>query len=132
MITHPTPERIRLTIPVTPEVHAVFSRLAAAGSMSIGRAMGDWLLDTVEAAEYTATMMEKARSAPKAVMREVHAYALGLADETGQLLNTIREKGQAESRKAQRGVPTALTPPLSNTGGKVTKTSKQPRRGDQP
>jgi len=101
MNTPTPPERVRLTISVTPEVHATFTRLANAGSMSISRAMGDWLGDTVEAAEFMAAKMEEARSAPKRVMREMHGYALGLVDETGQLLDQIREKAAAE-RKAER------------------------------
>lgn len=82
-------ERIRLTITVTPEVHRVFSRLAAASGQSLGRAMGDWLGDTLEAADYVANLAEKAREAPKMVMRELHAYALGLADETGALMRKV-------------------------------------------
>jgi hypothetical protein len=112
------PERIRLTISVTPEVHATFTRLAAAGSMSISRAMGDWLADTIDAAEFMAAKMEEARSAPKKVARQLHAYALGLADETGALIEDIRTKAAAE-RKAQRApAPAASIPPSSNTGGK--------------
>jgi hypothetical protein len=41
-------------------------------------------------------MMEKARAAPKMVMQELHAYSLGLADETGLMLKKIRQKGKAE------------------------------------
>ena len=69
----PTPERVRLTITVTPEVHAAFSRLAKGSRMSLGRAMGEWLQDTLEAVEFTADKVEQARSAPKIVMREMHA-----------------------------------------------------------
>lgn len=83
---------VRLTIAVSPEVHATFSRLAEASGMSLGRAMGEWLEDTLDAASYTANLVEKARAAPKLVMKEVHAYALGLADETGELLRVVREK----------------------------------------
>jgi hypothetical protein len=73
----------RVSVPVTDEVLQVFQRLAKAGNMSTGRAIAEWLSDTVEAAEFMAATMERARAAPKVVMREMHAYALGLADETG-------------------------------------------------
>jgi predicted translin family RNA/ssDNA-binding protein len=124
MTSPPSSQNIRLTITVTPEVHEAFQRFAKAAGMSLGRAMGEWLGDTVEAAEFTATKMEQARAAPKVVMREMHAYALGLADETGQLMNTLREKGRAERSGAAR----ASIPPSGNTGGNLNE-SKHKRQG---
>jgi siderophore synthetase component len=119
----------RVSVPVSDEVLEVFKRLAKASNMSTGAAIAEWLGDTVEAAEFMATQMEKARAAPKAVMREMHAYALGLADETGELMRTIVAKGQAD-RAAANGRRGAVAPPSSgasvsvppscNTGGKVT------------
>jgi hypothetical protein len=127
-ITTPPPKSVRLTITVTPEVHAGFQRLAEASGMSLGRAMGEWLGDTLEAVEYTATMVEKARAAPKMVMREVHAYALGLADETGSLLSSLSAKGGRERTRALAAEAAAPLPPASNTGGKV-QTAVVSRRG---
>ena len=120
----PTTDRVRLTISVTPEVHATFQRLSAASSMSISRAMGEWLADTLEAAEFMASTMEKARAAPKLVTRELHAYALGLADETGDLMRKIGASGRVTGGAAaqagdQPGArPLLGSPPSSNTGGK--------------
>ena len=126
---------IRLTISVTPEVHAAFERLSGASGMSMSRAMGEWLEDTLDAVEYTATMVEKARAAPKVVMREMHAYALGLADETGSLLDKVRaESGQAAAaRQAQLTVGSSvpLSPPSCNTGGKVPRENPKPRARKQ-
>lgn len=123
MTSTPT-ENVRLTITVTPEVHATFQRLAKGSGMSISRAMGEWLGDTIEAAEFMATKIEQARAAPKIVMQEMHAYALGLADETGALMDTIRRKGSDArlSASAARTAERAPLPPSSNTGGKGTKT----------
>ena len=126
-----SPQNVRLTITVTPQVHQAFQRLAKASSMPTGRAMGDWLGDTVEAAEFMATNIEKARAAPKLVAKEMHAYALGLADETGDLLKRLREKGQAARTQGDASAPpgagrSAQTPP-SNTG--VTPTKNKPNRG---
>ena len=61
-------------------------------------------------------------------MQEMHAYALGLADETGALLDKVRKEGQ----KARRGrEPTVLRllprRPPSNTG--VTTTKTRTRKG---
>lgn len=114
-----SPERIRLTISVTPEVHAAYSRLAAVSNSSIGREMGDFLQETIHAVQFVTDKMEQARAAPQVVMREMHAYALGLADETGALMEQLRLK---------RGVAAAsgtLSPPSSNTGGKVPRKAPQ-------
>lgn len=123
---------IRLTISVTPEVHAAFERLSGASGMSMSKAMGEWLEDTLDAVQYTATMVEKARAAPKLVMREMHAYALGLADETGSLLDKVRaESGKAAAAspaKRTAGSSASLSPPSCNTGGKVPQENPKPRR----
>lgn len=86
-----TPKTVRLTIPVSPEVHQVFQRIAEASSIGTGRAMGNWLQDTIEAAEFMADKLVQARAAPRIVAQEMHAYALGLADETGEVLRRLRE-----------------------------------------
>jgi hypothetical protein len=126
----PTQDRVRLTISVTPEVHATFQRLANAGSMSISRAMGEWLGDTLDAASFMAEKMEQARAAPKLVARELHAYALGLADETSQVLQAVRKGAPTPADLSSGPPPTGrpaaarwVSPPSSNTGG------KGPRKG---
>lgn len=90
-MTSTTTENIRLTISVSPEVHATFQRLSKAGNMSLSKAMGEWLADTVEAADFMASKMEQARAAPKIAMREMHAYALGLVDETSDLISRMKK-----------------------------------------
>lgn len=139
---------VRLTISVTPEVHAAFGRLSEASGQSMSKCMGDWLGDTLDAVVYTAQLMEKARMAPKMVMREVHAYALGLVDETGAVLNAMRS-GQpitdipftADKVRAARaaaasdepkdggGRRRAGSPPPCNTGGKLPTSGKRTRGG---
>jgi hypothetical protein len=132
----------RISVPVSDEVLQVFQRLAKAGNMSTGRAIAEWLADTVEAAEYMAATMERARAAPKVVMREMHAYALGLADETGELMRNLAEKGKADrakasdtqARKRSAGVRggglSEGSPPSCNTGGKVPKTTDKKHKGE--
>lgn len=125
----------RVSVPVTDEVLQVFQRLAAASGVSTGKAMADWLGDTVEAAEYMAQTLERARAAPKVVMREMHAYALGLADETGDLIRQISKKGEADRQRsrASGALPSDAAdeqfPPLCNTGGKLPKRAakRQPK-----
>ena len=135
----PTTEPVRLTITVTPEVHAAFRRLADASGMSMGKAMGEWLGDTLEAVEFMAEKMEQARAAPRLVMQEMHAYALGLADETKQILANVKERervGRASAARARTGgphapaAPTAPTPPRPVIrGGKSHQGKVGPRGG---
>ena len=129
----PYTETVRVTVPVRPEVLEAFKRLAAAGNMSTGKAMGEWLADTIEGVEYMALKMEEARSAPSKVMREMHAYALGLADETGELMEKIKEDSRQERQATGRERKPGQAPgarkrtPLSNTG--VTNLKKKNGRG---
>ena len=122
----------RVSVPISPQALDAFERLAKAGNMSTGKAIASWLDDTIEAAEFMATTLEKARAAPKVVMAEIHAYALCLADETGDLLKRVREKGRATGTPGQAQAGTSGTgepvPPSCNTGGKVPKV-KGPQRG---
>ena len=109
-----------------------FKRLSKAGGMSLSRSVGEWLSDTVEAAEFMAAKVEEARAAPGMVMREMHAYALGLADETGALMKQISAKGKADrvggsSLRETASRLASLHPPSSNTGGKVQKAKPSPR-----
>jgi len=124
-----TAPNVRLTISVTPEVHAAFVDLAEASNLSISRCMGEWLGDTLDAVKFTAQKVQQARAAPKIVMREMHAYALGLADETGALLDRVRT-GSSPGVVKRSASPGELFPPPSNTGGKVPKRgAKVSRRG---
>ena len=134
----PDQKAIRVTVPVTPEVQAAFQRLAAASGMSTGKAMGEWLADTMEGALTMAEMLEKARRAPKQAVSEMHAYALGLADMTSELMQTLRKgsgKGkagaasEAQAERASDAAPAAQAPLPPRTvirGGKSTKTPKKP------
>lgn len=141
MTSTPSPN-IRLTITVSPEVHATFQRIAKASNMSISKAMGEWLGDTIEAAEFMALKVEQARAAPKIVIAEMHAYALGMADETGKIMEQMRTKG-AQVRKAGGGaageaalagapvVPSPASspiPPSGNTGGKGIRNPGSPKQ----
>lgn len=123
---YPPSKPPRVSVPVSAEVLVVFERLAKAGNTSTGRAMAEWMGDTIEAAEYLATTMERARAAPKIVVREMHAYALGLADETAKLMDDIRARGKAD-RATDSAAPRPVRPsqsestPPSNTGVTITK-----------
>ena len=130
----------RVSVPITPEVLSTFQRLAKAGNMSTGRAMGEWLADTVEAAQMMALTMERARAAPKVVIQELQAYSLGMSEELSGIMDKLRKKGEADRAEAgRRGAPAPLraaaglaavgSPPSCNTGGKVPEQGKRVRRG---
>ena len=92
-----SPEKVRVTVPIPTDVHDAFKRLASASGSSVGRAMGEWLSNMVDAVHFTAHTMEKARSAPALAMREMHLYAQGLADETGEVVRRMRAASAANS-----------------------------------
>ena len=129
----PKPETVRVTVPVTLEVQEAFQRLASASGMSTGKAMGEFLSDMIESIEYLAQTVQRAREAPKQVARELHAYALGITDETGELMRQITAQGVSDRaaagmRQRPQSRPVALTPPSSNTGGKVPRVNPKSMR----
>lgn len=85
-------ERFRTMISLDPEVHQIFVRMAAASRLSVSRCMGDWLGDTVDAAQFITLKMEEARATPLKVMREMQAYASGLEEATQETLDNMRVK----------------------------------------
>jgi len=118
----PPSSNIRLTITVRPEVHAIFKRLADSTNDSLSKAMGDWLAETAPAAELMATKMQEAREEPKRVMREMHAYALGLTDVTAEMLDRVKNgpnvAGVSEPATARRTRVAPTPPRLVIRGGK--------------
>lgn len=125
MTSPPSPDKVRLTVPVSPEVHETFQRLAKASGTSVGRAMGEWLADTLDAVEFMTTKVEQARSAPRQVAMELHAYALGAAEMTGSFLEEVRAKGRATGPARQSPQVPASDPPRpvirgGNSGRKRT------------
>jgi len=130
--TPPPPKEVRLTIPVSEHVHQTFTRIARAGNVPIGRSMGEWLADTVEAAEFMAQKMEEARTAPAMVARELHSYALGLSDMTQTLISQAKkvEKGGMPQAPTLSTFAKKPTTPSSNTGGEPQSEKKNtPKKG---
>jgi hypothetical protein len=125
----------RVSVPIDAETLAVFERLAKVSSQSTGKAIAEWLADTVEGAELMASTMERARAAPKLVTAELHAMALGLSENTKELMDKFSKMGKAArtgDAVAMRSSDGSLAasakppePPSCNTGGKVTGASKR-------
>ena len=136
----PDQKAIRVTVPVTPEVQAAFQRLAAASGMSTGKAMGEWLADTMEGALTMAEMLEKARRAPKQAVSEMHAYALGLADMTTELMQNLRRSkaggkagaGVGDAVAPHAPAPAAPSPLPPRTVIRGGKSQKRPKTGGKP
>ena len=136
----------RVSVPVSAEVLAIFERLAKAGNMSTGRAMAEWLADTVEAAELMASTMERARAAPKIVTAELHAMMLGLAENTKELSDKFSKLGKNARAKAPapgrasgtsdgsfadfaKSLQNQSIPPSCNTGGKLPPKTQEKHKG---
>lgn len=116
----------RVSVPVSPEVLAIFERLGKASNLSTARVIAEWLNDTVEAAEMMASTMERARAAPKVVTAELHAMMLGMSDMTKELSDKYAKfKGPMGGGGVGGGSVAAERdgsdhyPPPCNTGGKV-------------
>lgn len=120
----------RVSVPIDAETLAVFERLAKVSGSSTGKAIAEWLSDTVEGAEMMASTMERARAAPKLVTAELHAMALGLSENTKELMDKFAKMGKAARTSdagAMRSSAGSLAatakppiPPSCNTGGKVS------------
>ena len=137
----PEQKPIRVTVPVTPEVQAAFQRLAAASGMSTGRAMGDWLADTLDGVLAMADLLEQARRSPKRAVRQMHSLALGLSDMTMELMQTMREGpdkgGKAGAAGGQAGrrapaAPAAPDPFPPRTVIRGGKSQRRPKTGGKP
>ena len=100
-------EKTRVMVPITPEVKAVFDRLAAAQGCTTGRAISEWLTDTLEGAAAIADLVEKARKEPIAAMRQMHSYALGLGDMTTEILKVSEKPLQRSQQRRGSSRPQA-------------------------
>lgn len=123
------PDKLRrISVPLSEEAIAVFTRMGKAQGRGAGAAVSEWVQEQIEAAEFVTQQLEKAREAPKQVMRDMHSYALALVDE----MATIMHKASDKERKpgGRKGAPPAGMvsgrrasalgiPPSCNTGGKV-------------
>lgn len=139
----PTPPRkypaIRVTIPVPLKAHAAFSDLAEVLGRSLGSVIGEWLLDQADAATSMAENIHHLKSTGKLFQEEVLAHVDLVQEATQAALKRAQERrGAVEGPRAAGGAAAAakprkapLTPPSSNTGGKVSgkkeKTSRRPR-----
>jgi predicted transcriptional regulator len=132
MAKPPSPKPIRLTITVSPEVHAAFTRMSEASSLPIGRCMGEWLADTLEGVQFITDKLERVREAPKQVVRELRQLALGAADLADEALAEINEKARATATEGPRIAGSTgaggRAPRLVIRGGKSTTSKPKGRK----
>ena len=130
-------ERVRTTISLDPEVHEVFRRMAEASGVSISRCMGDWLADTIDAAQLATNKLVEIRRSPERVIHDFNSLlaseALAIMQGKGSSPIDMRKlgdlaRGRPAADSASAGPPPAgraPTAPSSNTGLK----SPTPRPG---
>ena len=112
-----TSSRVRTTISVDPEVLMIFTQMADAGGMSVGRCIGEWLADTADGAQMIAQKMIDARRAPMVVMRELQAEMYGAQEELQNVIRKIQSEKLLGSTRSAVPMPVrAVVPPSSNTG----------------
>jgi hypothetical protein len=136
----PESKPLRVTVPISAEVHEAFQQLAAVQGCSVGRAMGEWMEGTLDGVQAMTQMLQKAKRSPREAVRHLNAYAVSISDLTESLLEDVRKlpmpskaaaKGAgsrvsasaslAAAKPASRTARTPFTPPPGNTGGKVPK-----------
>jgi hypothetical protein len=131
MRTKTIPPHIRLSIPVSLEAHASFLLLANSMQRSLGSVMGSFLDDSAPAALSMAQQVAAITGKGKNVQAEI----LALADRIHGATDAVIAKAQAGSVGERRGPACGvgpgdkrtLTPPSSNTGGKVPSKPKKPK-----
>lgn len=134
----------RLSIPVAPETEAAFEKFAAVTGVSVSKAMGEWLNDTVEGVDAMTRMIAGAKGNSMAAARNMSLYAEGLVDQGTAVLTELLERAKVEKAaaeahmakrersEARRGATPPLerpAPPVSNTGGKVPQNKGSRKRG---
>src|SRR5450830_1763779 len=123
MFTPHTSKPIRVTVPVTPEVLALFQRLSLAAGQSVGRAMGQWLEETRDGVEPMIDILEHHKKAPKKAIQSLQMYVGTLNELTGDLFDKVKRMDSVQDlreiaipsvqtlvKKLRKG---GLTPPSS-------------------
>ena len=144
MLTPPTPKNIRVTVPVSPEVLALFQRFSKVAGQSVGRVMAEWLEETKAGIVPMIEILEQHKKAPMKAIQTLQNYAGTLTDLSQDLfakvavmerddaaLASAADSARRAIQHAEKRVRDPLTPPSSNTGGKGTKTTKNPVRGSK-
>lgn len=109
-------DRVRTTISLSPEAYEVFKRMADAGNLSVSRCMGDWLADTMEAAQMITVKMEAAKREPMRVVEELRAIVAGMATSVDDMAYKARDSRRLSGAQQRAAGAGTAPPPSSNTG----------------
>lgn len=71
---------IRLTIAISPEVHAAYKAMGATAGMSLSRTIAEWLADTLDGCKLVTQQMAEAKAAPQRVLNHLLAANRGTHD----------------------------------------------------
>ena len=138
------PIKIRVTVPVSPEVLERFQRLSRVAGQSVGRAMGEWLEETQSGLDPMIEILEQHKRAPLKAIQTLQNYSSTLSDMTADLFQSVKHLDESEAslaiaaasartvdRDLKKALKGGLTPPSSNTGGKGRKTPKNAAGGSK-
>ena len=92
------PKRVRVTVSIDAEVLEVFKQQADVLGLSVGRAIGDWCADTVDAAQLVIGNVKRAKSAPAEVMRELQQMTKGLGAWVNETAKEVDRRIAAERK----------------------------------
>lgn len=95
----------RVTVPVSSDVLDAFRSLASVSGVSVGKAMGDWLADTLDAVYFMTELLKKAKEAPKLAALEIQAYGRGITGIADDLMHDLRAKSGGSSEAQSGGAP---------------------------
>jgi hypothetical protein len=112
---------------MTEDVFQVYQSLALALGKSTGSTIAEWLHDTIPAAISMTEQVRQIRRSPSVGMARVEAMVQASELLTSDVLNRAGTVPRGLAGGDTAPVADTLTPPSSNTGGKVGKSSKTPK-----
>lgn len=113
------------------DVFDVFQNMANVLGRSTGSVIAEWLQDTLPAAVSMTQQVLLLKRSSSAGLARVEAMVEASEMLTSHALDRAKEAGAGAGGASLAGTPAPgadpLTPPSSNTGGKVGKSSKSPK-----
>ena len=121
----------RLSVPMSEDVFQAFQEMASVLGRSTGSTVAEWLNDTLPAAISATEQMRQIRRSSSVGLARVEAMVEASELLTSHVLDDAQKRSVATrsalAKHANRGGADPLTPPSSNTGGKVGKQGKTPK-----
>ena len=127
-----TPTIHRMSVPMKQDVFDVFQNMAQVLGRSTGSVIAEWLEDTLPAACSATEQMLLIRKSSSVGIARVEAMVQASELLTSDVLTKAQKRSEPGAGGASlAGTPAPgsdpLTPPSSNTGGKVGKSPKTPK-----